>query len=41
MKVILALVASAAAVQLKNKDAPIAFNEPSWRQSWPSAAGLV
>ena len=36
--VIAALIASAAAVQLK--DAPPYFNEPTWRQTWPSAAGL-
>lgn len=39
MKTILALVASAAAVSLN--DAPPHFNEPSWKQTWPSAAGLV
>ena len=37
MKVILALVASAAALA----DAPAAFNEPTWRQTWPSASGLL
>ena len=39
MKTILALVASASAVKLN--DAPPYFNEPTWRQTWPSAAGLV
>ena len=39
MKTILALVASAAAVKLN--DAPPYFNEPTWKQTWPSAAGLV
>merc|ERR1711957_335106 len=39
MKTILALVASAAAVSLN--DAPPAFAEPVWKQTWPSAAGLV
>ena len=39
MKAILALVATSAAVALN--DAPPYFNEPAWRQTYPSAAGLV
>ena len=39
MKFVLALVASAAAVSLN--DAPPYFNEPTWRQTWPSASGFV
>ena len=39
MKFTLALVATAAAVSLN--DAPPYFNEPTWRQTWPSAAGFV
>jgi hypothetical protein len=38
-QVVIALIGASSAVSLK--DAPIAFNEPSWRQSWPSASGLV
>ena len=37
--VIAALLGSAVAVQLN--DAPPYFNEPTWGQNWPSAAGLV
>ena len=39
MKTIIALVATAAAVKIN--DAPSYFNEPTWRQTWPSASGLV
>ena len=39
MKFFAAIVASAAAVSLN--DAPPYFNEPTWRQTWPSAAGFV
>ena len=34
-----ALIATTAAVQLN--DAPAFFNEPTWRETFPSAAGLV
>lgn len=37
--VLAALLGSAAAVALN--DAPHYFNEPTWGQTWPSAAGLV
>ena len=39
MKSILALIATTAAVKIN--DAPPHFNEPTWRQTWPSASGLV
>ena len=38
-QVFMALIGATAAVSLN--DAPPYFNEPSWRQTWPSAAGLV
>ena len=37
--VLIALLGSVSAVQIK--DAPPYFNEPTWGQNWPSAAGLV
>jgi hypothetical protein len=37
--VLVALLGSASAVSLN--DAPPYFNEPTWGQTWPSAAGLV
>jgi len=37
--VIAALLGATSAVKLN--DAPPYFNEPTWQQSWPSAAGLV
>ena len=38
-EVLMALLGASNAVKLN--DAPPYFNEPTWRQTWPSAAGLV
>jgi hypothetical protein len=38
-EVLMALLGVSSAVKLN--DAPVYFNEPSWKQTWPSAAGLV
>ena len=38
-KTIILLVSSTLAIKLN--DAPAAFHEPTWGQSWPSAAGLA
>ena len=37
--ILLALMGTSSAV--RNRDAPAFFNEPTWKQNWPSAAGLV
>ena len=39
MKFVLALLGASNAVKLG--DAPPFFNEPTWKQTWPSASGLV
>ena len=38
-QVLMALLGTSAS--LKVRDAPAYFNEPTWRQTWPSASGLV
>jgi len=40
MKAVVALLIGAVA-SIKLNDAPPYFNEPTWRQTWPSAAGFV
>ena len=39
MKFVIAAISAANAVRLN--DAPPFFNEPTWRETFPSAAGLV